>query len=122
MPFTDRQPPNNTAYPFNLTWYKSLFYTSADPRIRDFLFMGDPGPILVIYIFYVIICRFLIPFLMRNRVAMKLKLTSWLLKNVILNISMFFVVNLGKIWLGSNWRCEGIDGRVNERNIEVKRN
>lgn len=105
----------------NLTFnYSSIFYDSADPRIRDYFLMGDPILIVTIYVIYALLCRFIIPRAMKNREPFRLAWASWLLKNVIFNFSIFFMVNLGKIWIKSNWRCEAIDDSETEEAKNVR--
>lgn len=100
--------------------YTSIFYDSADPRIRDFIFMGDPSLIVSVYVIYALLCRCVIPRVMKNREPFRLAWASWLLKNVIFNIAIFFAVNLAKIWFNSNWKCEAIDDSVTEEAKNVR--
>lgn len=98
-----------------------LFYDLADPRIRDYLFFGNPLLIFSIYLFYLIFCIKILPYLMKNREPMTLKWTSWALENLIFNISTFFMMKFGKIWMNFNWRCEAMDESKSEEVIWVSK-
>lgn len=111
---------NLTVNSTSSNWYQKLFYDFADPRVRNFVFFGDPVPILSCYIFYIILCRLIIPMAMKDQKSLKLKKFSLILNFLIFGISIYFLIKVGKFWLNYNLRCQPVD--YSDEAIEVKLN
>lgn len=101
------------------SWYSWLFYDIADPRSRDFAFLGSPVPMILFYGSYLILCMKIIPRFMENRKPIRLQQSSWILECVCFLMSLFFVIRGWKIWMKFNWRCEPIDFSRSEEAMEV---
>lgn len=98
------------------SWYHEVFYEKADPLIRDKPLMGSPLPILLIYIFYVLLFVFILPKFMENRKSIDCKKFSDVLDAIVLVISLYFlaVASYGWLWI-FNWHCQPIHTGLQSR-------
>jgi len=90
--------------------YHEIFYTKADPRIRDKFFMGNPALIITIYTLYVIFVKVFLPKFMKNRPPYKLKTFENFMLLILFGPSFYVFIISSKVWFFHyNWKCEAID-------------
>lgn len=99
-------------------WFSWAFYEMADPRSRDFAFIGNPLPMILFYGFYLILCMKILPNFMKNRKPIRFK-QVWILEVVCFVMSLFFIIRGWKIWTNYNFRCEPLDFSRSKDAMEV---
>jgi len=104
-----------------LSFYHEIFYERADPRIRDKFLMGNPIPIVLIYTFYIIFIKYLLPRYMRDRKPIDIEKPGIILTIVLFFNSLYFFVISSEPWLFIyNWRCEPIDWSYSDLALRVR--
>ncbi|KAJ0180137.1 hypothetical protein K1T71_004728 [Dendrolimus kikuchii] len=91
--------------------YNDTFYTTADQRSLNWLFMGGPGPILAISISYLYFCLSFGPRIMKNRRPFELK-TAVMLYNIFQILLSIFLVYQGSMYMLTKdykFACEPVD-------------
>lgn len=110
----------NRSISLNHQFFYKVFYENADLRIRDYPFMGNPLPIVSVYIFYVIFIVFILKYFMRDREPFNVDKFSAALNFILfLNASYFFLSSL-RIWINYyNWWCEPVTQSTDAFSLEV---
>lgn len=87
-----------------------LFYSNADPRIRDLPFMGSPFSIVFVYLCYVWVVLYIIPKIMENRKPFDFTTCFAAVDILILLMSGYILGVASYAWLFHyNWICEPND-------------
>ncbi|CAG9812344.1 unnamed protein product [Chironomus riparius] len=90
--------------------YHEIFYTNADPRIRDKFLMGNPALITTIYIVYIFFIKVVLKKFMKNRPPFRLKIFENFLVFLLFGSSLYFFIISSNVWFFHyNWKCEAID-------------
>ena len=104
-----------------LSSYNEIFYEKADPRIRDRFLMGNPLPIVSIYLFYIIFIKYILPRYMRDRKPIDIEKPGIILTTVLFFNSLYFFVITFEPWMFIyNWRCEPMDWSYSELALRVR--
>ncbi|KAL7041282.1 hypothetical protein ACKWTF_000703 [Chironomus riparius] len=94
----------------NSKLYHEIFYTRADPRIRDKLLMGDPAPILIISTTLILFLTVILRKFMKNREPFRLKNFELFMNFIYSAISVYFFIKSSKFYVFHySWKCEKID-------------
>lgn len=90
--------------------FNELFYTNADPRVRDKWLMGSPIIITSISLCYVLTISYIIPKLMKNRKPLDTKMFDKYFDKILLLVESYFVYWGVYFWIFVyNWKCQPID-------------
>lgn len=92
-------------------YIKFFLYETADPRVRDKLFMGNPFGVIAVCAFYLIVVKMILPRLMRNRSAFDTTQLSLILNSYLFSTACYFFYKVCKfgIFTKHSWRCEPLD-------------
>lgn len=88
-----------------------FFLYLLDQRVKDWPLMQNPLPTILICISYVIIVKYLGPYLMKNREPLKIRWLMVFYNFFMVIISLYIFLTLGYHgWFGKyNYKCQPVD-------------
>ena len=102
-------------------FYDEIFYTRADPRIRDKFLMGDPAPVLIILMTIFVLLKVCHKKIMESRKPLRFYNLEHAMNYVYAGCSIYVFVKCCKLFMFHySWTCEKVDSTDSPLDLEVR--